>query len=134
MALDTILDYAQKWEAETPDRLWLTQPMGGGQIRTFTWKQGLDEARRMAAHLKTLGLPEKSQIALFSKNSAWWILADLAIAMSGHITVPIYPTLTPDIIRYVIDHADLPHPDALVRANAIVSSWSSIECDNGLLC
>jgi len=106
MALETILDYAQKWESETPDRLWLTQPMGKGEIRTYTWKQALDESRRMAAHIKTLGLPEKSQIALFSKNSAWWILADIAIAMAGHVTVPIYPTLTPDIIRYVIDHSE----------------------------
>ena len=105
MAMETILDHAQAWETKAPDRLWLTQPMGADAIKTYTWAQALDEARRMAAHLKSLGLPEKSHIALLSKNTAWWVLADLAIAMAGHVSVPIFPTLTPDVVRYVIDHS-----------------------------
>jgi long-subunit acyl-CoA synthetase (AMP-forming) len=80
--------------------------MGGGEVKELTWKQALDEARRMATHLQTLDLPPKSQIALFSKNTAWWMLADLAIWMAGHVTVPLYPILTPQTIRQILDHSE----------------------------
>ncbi|MCC6749979.1 MAG: AMP-binding protein [Deltaproteobacteria bacterium] len=80
--------------------------MGGGRLLELTWSQALDQVRRMAAHLESLGFPRGSQIALFSKNTAWWFLADLAIWMSGHVSVPLYPTLTADTIRQILDHSE----------------------------
>ena len=99
------LDRGLRWESENPDRLWMTQPTGGGAVKEFTWKGGMDEARRMASHLRSLDLPEKSNIAIFSKNCAWWILADLAIWMAGHVSVPLYPTLTPETIKQILEHS-----------------------------
>jgi long-subunit acyl-CoA synthetase (AMP-forming) len=52
-----------------------------------------NEVRRIAAYIQSLNLPPKSNIALLGRNSAHWIMADLAIWMSGHVTVPLYPTL-----------------------------------------
>ena len=40
------------WEKTAPDRVALTQPMGGGVVRDYTWREVLDETRRMAAHLQ----------------------------------------------------------------------------------
>lgn len=37
---------------------------------------------------KSLNLPPKSQIAIMSKNCAWWIIADLGVWLSGHVSVP----------------------------------------------
>jgi long-chain acyl-CoA synthetase len=85
---------------------WLTQPLGGGRTATLTWKQAFDEARRMAAHLKSLALPPGSHIALLSKNTAWWKLADLAIWLSGHVSVPIYPTLAAATIEQILEHSE----------------------------
>ena len=48
MSRNTQLEHAFHWEKEKPDSLWLTQPMGGGKIKELTWKQALDQARRMA--------------------------------------------------------------------------------------
>jgi len=106
MTLETQLDYAQKWESELPDEVWLTQPLGDGAIVELTFSQALSEARRMARHIESLGFPPKSQIALFSKNTAWWLLADLAIWMAGHVSVPLYPTLTPETIRQILEHSE----------------------------
>ncbi len=89
-----------------PDKTWLTQPMGGGEVRELTWAQGMDQARRIAAHLRAQDFEPGSHIAIFSKNSAWWILADLAIWMAGHVSVPIYPTLPAEEIGYILDHSD----------------------------
>ncbi|MBX3130183.1 MAG: AMP-binding protein [Polyangiaceae bacterium] len=105
MAIVTQLDRVQEFEKELADELWLTQPLGGGEVQTFTYAQAVDEARRMAAHLKSLDLPPKSHIALFSKNTAWWLIADLAIWMADHVSIPLYPILTPETIRQIIDHS-----------------------------
>ena len=94
------------WERTTPDAIHFTQPVGGGAVVEFTWREILDEVRRMAAHLISLGFPEKSQIALFGKNSAHWIMADWAIWMAGHVTVPLYPTLNAETVRYTLEHSE----------------------------
>lgn len=102
----TLLGYVYKLEKERSGDLWFTQPMGDGTLKTYTFGEAITEIRRMAAHLKSLNLPEGSNIALCSKNSAWWIMADIAIWMAGHVTVPIFPTLTDTSVRYILDHSE----------------------------
>jgi long-chain acyl-CoA synthetase len=94
------------WERTAPQRIALTQPMGGGVVVDFTWAQVADEARRMAAHLLSLGYPPGSRIAILSKNCAHWLLADLATWMAGHVSVPLYPTLAAATIRQILEHSE----------------------------
>jgi long-chain acyl-CoA synthetase len=103
---DLALNCVYRWERERPDRVFLTQPFGGGQGRQWTWAQAVGEARRMAAYLKAQGWEPGSRIAILSKNCAWWIMADLAIWMAGHVSVPIYPSLRPQSIRQILEHAE----------------------------
>ena len=103
-----LLECAFYWESTGADRIWLTQPMGGGDdhIKTWTWAEALDEARRMAAYLKSLDLPERSSIALCSKNCAHWLIADLAIWMAGHVSVPLFHVLTAEMVTYILEHSE----------------------------
>ncbi len=103
--MKTQLDFIQDHEAQRPNDLWLTQPMGGGQVKTYTFGTALDEARRVATYLQSLSLPPGSRIAIFSKNTAWWLMADLAIWFAGHVSVPIYPTLTAASIKQILEHS-----------------------------
>ena len=95
-----------KWEQTTPDAIYLSQPMGKGVVRDYTWRQTMDEVRRMATHLQTFGWPAGTKIALLSKNCANWLMADFAIWMAGYVSVPLYPTLAPDTIRRILDHSE----------------------------
>jgi long-chain acyl-CoA synthetase len=99
------------WEKATPERMVFTQPYdgaakGAGQVRTWSWKQAMDETRRMAAYLQSLNLPPKSNIALISKNTAHWMMTDWAIWMAGHVSVPLYPTLAAETIRQILEHSE----------------------------
>ena len=99
------------WEKTSPDRIVFTQPFegaakGAGPVRTWTWKQALDETRRMATHLQSLGLPPGSKVALISKNCAHWLMADWAIWMAGFVSVPLYPTLAAGTIRQILEHSE----------------------------
>lgn len=84
----------------------MVQPVGGGTLREYTWKELDEEARRVAAYLKSLDFPAGSNIALMSKNCAEWMIADWAIWMAGHISVPLYPTLTADSVRQILEHSE----------------------------
>jgi long-chain acyl-CoA synthetase len=100
-----ILDYVYDHEAKLADRVYLTQPVGGGQVVDYTWKQTLDQARRMAAHIKAQGFEPGARIALLSKNCAHFFMAELAIWMAGCTTVAIFPTETAETIGYVLEHS-----------------------------
>ena len=100
-----ILDYVYDHEAKLADRVYLTQPTGGGQVIDYTWRQTLDQARRMAAHIKAQGLEPGARIALLSKNCAHSFMAELAIWMAGCTTVAIFPTETAETISYVLEHS-----------------------------
>jgi long-subunit acyl-CoA synthetase (AMP-forming) len=101
-----VLDDAYRWEKTAPNQLWMTQPIGNGEVETYTWAQAMDQVRRMAAHLKSLDLEPGSHIGLISKNCAHFIFADLAIWMAGHVSVALYPTLNADTIAYILDHSE----------------------------
>ena len=100
-----MLDYIYDHESAHPDAVYLTQPIGGGQVVDYTWAQTLDQARRMAAHLQSRGMEPGARIAILSKNSAHFIIAELAIWIAGGTTVAIFPTETADTIRYVLEHS-----------------------------
>lgn len=100
-----ILDYVYDHEAAHPDQVYLTQPVGGGQVVDYTWGQALDQARRMAAHLRSRGLEPGARVAILSKNCAHFFMAELAIWMAGGTTVAIFPTETADTVRFVLEHS-----------------------------
>ena len=94
------------WERTAPDRVVLTQPMGGQTVRDFTWREVMDESRRMAAYLRGLGFEPGSRIAILSKNCAHWLMADFAIWMAGYVSVPLYPTLAASTIQQILEHSE----------------------------
>ena len=102
LMLDYILDHEEKLR----DRVYMTQPIGNGQVVDYTWGQVVDQSRRMGAHLQALGYPRGARIAILSKNCAHFIMAEIAIWMAGYTTVAIFPTETAETINYVLTHSE----------------------------
>ena len=94
------------WEKTAPTRVTLTQPLGGGAVCNYTWGDVGNQVRRMAAHLQSLGFAPGDRVALVSKNTAHWLMADLAIWMAGYVSVPLYPTLAADTVRQILEHSE----------------------------
>lgn len=106
--MPTLVDKFLENVSKRPNDIYLTQPMGGdvNNLKTYTFAQVAEEAKKMAGYIESQGYPPKSHIAICSKNCAWWIIADIAIWMAGHVSVPIYPTLTADTVSYIIEHSE----------------------------
>jgi len=100
------LDVFYDREARHPRQRFLVQPIGGGQVETLTWADVGHQARCAAHWLRARELPPGSHIALISKNCAHWIIADLAIWMAGHVSVPLYPNLTAESVAQVLTHSE----------------------------
>jgi long-chain acyl-CoA synthetase len=95
-----------RWEREQARKIFLTQPFGGGNVRDWTWAEAVGEARRIATYLKNQNWEPGTHVAILSKNCAWWVMADMAIWMAGHVSVPIYPTLKGESICQILQHSD----------------------------
>lgn len=106
MQFPTLLDAFYHRENNWSDRPYLHQPFGD-RWETYTWGEVGTMARRVAAYLKDQGLPPGSHIGLVSKNCREWVIADIAIMMAGHVSVPFFATLTGPQIREVLDLGDV---------------------------
>ncbi len=101
-----ILDYVFDHEAAQPDQVFLVQPLGAGKVVEYTWRQTLDQARRMAAHLKQRGFEPGARIAMLTKNCAHFFMVELAVWMAGGTTVAIFPTESAANVRYILEHSE----------------------------
>ncbi|MCB0463952.1 MAG: AMP-binding protein [Flavobacteriaceae bacterium] len=101
----TPLDAFLYWEEQAPNQIFLKQPING-QYVTYTYAEAGKEIRKIASALKSYNLPEKSHIALLSKNCAHWCMADIAIMMCGYVSIPIYPTLNATSINQILVHSE----------------------------
>jgi long-chain acyl-CoA synthetase len=101
-----ILDHVYDHEKSLASRVYMTQPVGQGQVIDYTWQETMRQARSMAAYLKAQNLKPGDRVAILSKNCAHFIMAELAIWLAGGTTVAIFPTEAGETIRYVLDHSE----------------------------
>ena len=66
-----------------------------------------DIVRRGVGALRALGLSRGDRAAILSENRIEWALADFSCLCSGVCDVPIYSTLTPHQVRYILDDAEV---------------------------
>ena len=63
----------------------------------------LERAKRIAAGLHAIGVRRGDRVALLSESRVEWTLTDAGSIFAGAIDVPIYPTLTPPQVRYILN-------------------------------
>ena len=100
-----LLDYIYEHESKRANQIYLTQPTGGGKVVDFTWAQMMDQSRKMATYLKAQGFEPGARIGILSKNTAHFMMSELAIWMAGYTTVAIFPTEGADTVNYVLTHS-----------------------------
>jgi long-chain acyl-CoA synthetase len=62
--------------------------------------------RHLALGLADLGLGVGDKLVLLSENRPEWTITDMAVLCAGAITVPIYTSLMPEQIKYMINDSD----------------------------
>ena len=69
-----------------------------------------DEFRRaveeLALGLRALGIEKGDKVAILSENRPEWAFADLASLLAGAVDAPIYSTLTPQQVLYILNDSE----------------------------
>jgi long-chain acyl-CoA synthetase len=71
--------------------------------QSLTWSQADQAVREIAAGLLAAGLERGDRVALLCQTRLEWLLCDVAIAMAGLVSVPIYPSSTAEQCAFIID-------------------------------
>jgi long-chain acyl-CoA synthetase len=78
----------------------------GGQWRSLASKGIVERAGNIALGLYSLGLRKGDKTAIMAANSPEWTLTDAGCQFAGVIDVPIYTTLAPNSIQYIINDSE----------------------------
>jgi long-chain acyl-CoA synthetase len=79
----------------------------GGVWTTLSWQEVGTIVREVALGLLALGRRKDEAVGLLSASRAEWVQADFAIFSAGGRTIPIYPSYPPDLIRYIVNDAEI---------------------------
>lgn len=83
----------------------LTAKINGEWVPIST-QSFIEQAEDVSAALLEKGLKPGDKIALISNNRPEWHILDLGILMAGMINVPIYPTITEEDYKYIMNDAE----------------------------
>ena len=75
----------------------------GGAWHSLSSEELTRRVRRVALGLHALGLRRGDHAGILSDSSPEWVIADLGCQFTGVINVPIYPTLAPQQVCYIME-------------------------------
>ena len=75
----------------------------GGQWVSISSDEMLARTKHVAAGLHAIGARRGDRVALLSESRVEWTLTDAGSIFAGTVDVPIYPTLTPPQVRYILN-------------------------------
>jgi long-chain acyl-CoA synthetase len=109
--IQRLFDIAELRSSQEPDAVMLAAKENS-QWRTYSCREVWETARKLAGGLLSIGIanetlePEQQEkIAIISPNRPEWIMTDLGVQLTGAVLTPVYPTISPAEISYVLNEA-----------------------------
>ncbi len=78
-----------------------------GKYVGITYDELYEKVELFAHGLLSIGLKRGDRLAILAENRPEWPVADLACLAIGAVDVPIFPTLTPKQIEYILVNGDV---------------------------
>src|SRR3970040_1943164 len=100
--METALDVFAGRVKASGDRVAMRRK-AAGTWRASTWLEWDQAAREVAGGLLDLGVPPGDRVVLLATTRAEWVECDIGVLMAGAVTVPIYPSNTPEQCQYIIE-------------------------------
>ena len=99
---------------------WLDASAGvDGEWKPIPSAEAYGRVRALAARLAAWGVAKGDRVVLISENRWEWPVTDFAVLALGAVDVPLYMTLTPEQVGYMLR-------DSGAKV-AVVSSWEQVE-------
>lgn len=95
-----------KNEKELGNIVYLKQPKEGVWYH-YTWREVVEQARKVRTFLYQSGLKSGDKVAIISKNCAEWLITDFGIALANMVSVPLFPNQSRENIEFIFKHAEV---------------------------
>ncbi|CAL4896943.1 unnamed protein product [Urochloa decumbens] len=76
-----------------------------GEYKWITYGEASTSRTAVGSGLIYHGIPEGARIGLYFINRHEWIIVDHACASYSYVSVPLYDTLGPDAVQFIVNHA-----------------------------
>lgn len=91
----------------------------------------LKRSRQIALGLYALGVRKDDRVGIISESCVDWVLADQGCIFAGAVTVPVYPTLTPPQVKYILNDCAprvlfVSHQEKFAELEEVLRECSSI--------
>lgn len=103
-----------------------------GKWQSISTDEVIERSENIALGLYSLDIRPGDRAAILASNSPSWTIVDAGCQFAGIIDVPIYTTLTPDSIKYIINDSGakiffLQDVEAFERIKEIIPECESLE-------
>ena len=78
-----------------------------GKWISYSTQQFIELVNQVSLGLLSLGIKKNDKVGIISANRPEWNMVDLGALQIGAIDVPIYPTITPDDYKYILNNAEV---------------------------
>lgn len=79
----------------------------GGVWKKISIQEYVDQVNYISYGMLKMGVKAGDNIGIVSGNRPEWNMLDMAIMQIGAISIPIYPTISQDDYRYILNHAEM---------------------------
>lgn len=77
-----------------------------GRYVSISTEEFGNKVKYFSLGLKELGLNPEDKLVILSETRPEWVMTDIAAQCAGGITVPVYPSLVPEQIKYIVGNSD----------------------------
>jgi long-chain acyl-CoA synthetase len=103
----------------------------GGAWQPISSEDFLRRARHVALGLHALGVRRGDRVAILSESSPEWVLTDAGCLSAGVVDVPLYPTLAPPQVCYILNDSGatvlfIQNPEAYERVRSGIGECAAL--------
>lgn len=102
-----IFDIMLQYGANHPEqKIALSGKIGKNKWSIYNPQEYLNTANNLSYALMAKGIQKGDKVAIISTNRPEWTITQMAVTQIGAVLVPIYPTITADDYRYILNHCE----------------------------
>jgi len=77
-----------------------------GEWKSFSFAWALEQVQKIAFGLHGLGYERGTRVAILAENRPEWATTDFGVMAAGYLVVPLYTTLIPSQVEYILNDAE----------------------------
>ena len=102
--IKTLAEFYYHQLEHKPKKDAFTQKENGKWV-SLTSQEFVDKANQLSTGILRLGIKKEDKVAVISNNRTEWHLTDLAVQQLGIVNVPLYPNITEDDYKYILNNS-----------------------------